>query len=383
MSKEKEGAPRAAEAAIGRTPGGGGAAGSRGAPERIDRERFERHLSRSEFYPYAGPPASFDVRQGRARRGVEVTEVRFASTLPSGNAANDVVTARLFMSASTVQSEARPRPVVFLHGLGLPRLAMWESFVASLARRGFPTLLVGLPFLCERAPTGVRHGHAYTSTRAEDALPAYEQAVADVRASLDWLLLRQEAAGYGAAAEPVVMGVSLGAFIAVIAAALEPRFRTLVCVLGGADLDAVVFGGTYGPLIQRQLDEAGITIENRRNARRAYRAYLDAVREARHPLDVRAPFHFFLFDPLTFAHHLRTRPALLLNARLDPIVPRRAADQLWLELGQPPRSLFWGTHWAGGPWKPYVIGRVAAFLSGLSPGADRRPADSRAVPSVP
>jgi hypothetical protein len=154
-------------------------------------------------------------------------------------------------------------------------------------------------------------------------------------------------------------------------------------MLGGGDLDIIVFKGAYRTPVERELKDAHIQLENRRNARRIYQSYLEEVRKASHPLDVTPAFHFFLFDPLTFASHLRTRPALMLNARYDPLIPRAAARQLWLELGKPPLSWFWGTHWTGGPWKPYTLSLVTRFLRGLSEARERTPADSYAEEWVP
>jgi pimeloyl-ACP methyl ester carboxylesterase len=305
-----------------------------------------------------------------------MVETRFASPLPSGHPENDTVTMRFFRGRGRAQGQ----PIVFLHGYGASRLMMWESFAWAMASRGFPTLLLCLPYLCERAPRGVPRGYAYMSTVGDIALPAYEQAVADTRAALDWLLGRSEHAG-GDRTEtpgPCVMGVSLGALIAVIAAALETRFESLVSVLGGGDLDIIVFKGMYQTTVPDELKQAHIGIENRRRARLAYQEYLDEVRGADHPLDVSAAFHFFLFDPLTFAHHLRETPVLMVNGRFDPIIPREAASQLWLELGKPEISWFWGTHWAGGPWMPFVTGRIARFLRSTGPGARRTPQDSEA-----
>ena len=347
----------------------------------FDRERFERHLKRSEYYLYPGPPAAFEVVHDRARAGLREIEIRFASPLPSGRKQNDTATLRFFSPLSRPTSRA----VVFLHGLGFARHRAWDSLPRALASRGFPTVSVSLPFLCERATAGARPGHAYMSTDAEIALPAYEQAVADTRASLDWLLRESPCARTlcAGAAGPAIMGVSLGALVSVIAAGIEPRFECVVPLLGGGDLDIIVFRGGFRTPVRRELSDARITIENRRRARREYENYLGAVRKARHPLEVPPAFHFFLFDPLTFASHLRSTPALMVNAVLDPFMPRAAARQLWLELGEPEISWFKGTHWVGGPWKPFVVARIARFLGELKPGATRVPTESFALPWKP
>ena len=347
----------------------------------IDRDRFEPHRDRSVFYPYPGPVSDARVVADRRRGALRVVDVNFRSPLPCGLPRCDVVMGRLFLREDAASGPA----VVFLHGFGARRLGFWDSQPATLALRGFPTLLICLPHMCERVSRGRRAGYQYTSTHAGVALPAYEQAVADVRAGLDWLLAesplasRRQAAGPG----PAVMGVSLGAFVAVIAAALEPRFGSVVPLLGGGDLDIIVFRGGYRTPVRRELREAKIRLRNRRNARRIYEKYLNQVRRAASPLDATPAFHFFLFDPLTFASSLRSKPALMMNAILDPIIPREAANQLWLELGRPEISWFWGTHWTGGPWKPFVTARLVRFLSGLGPGAQRSPAQGYAAFRLP
>ena len=46
-------------------------------------------------------------------------------------------------------------------------------------------------------------------------------------------------------------------------------------------------------------------------------------------------------------------------------------------------SWFWGTHWTGGPWKPYTLARVTRFLRGLGEAGERTPTDSYAEEWVP
>jgi pimeloyl-ACP methyl ester carboxylesterase len=324
--------------------------------------RYATAYGGRDVYAYPGPPAEFDVAAPTRRFGTELTVVSYRSVLPSGFDRNDTVSARLFQAEVCDWS----RPVVLLHGLAFSRLSMWDSFAAALARRGFPVLLVGLPFTCERTPPGEACGAAYMRIGPATALPAYEQAVADVRSALDWLLAGPVARRLGnvSASSPALVGISLGAFIGVIAAALEPRFRSVVPALGGADLDTVVFGGTYSARMKLQMARAGIRPEQRKEAREAYARFIDEVRLADHPLDVPSPFRFFLFDPMTFAGSLRDRPVLQLSAIFDPVVPARAARKLWLEMGMPEICWMWGTHWVGGPWRPFVTRRIARFLRG-------------------
>ncbi len=328
------------------------------------------HARRGTFYPDPGAPRRVRERTG-IYRGIRRTDVTFPSSLPSGSQPVDHVRA-VHLESPAVCDGTR---VVLLHGLGLSRLDAWLSFGAALAARGFPTLLVELPHTCSRRLPGERAGARYMSLDADRALPAFEQAVADVRSARRWLAGRDDAPRPTALA-----GISLGAVIVPIAAALEPAFTCIVPILGGGDLDRLIFGGTYGRHMRRALRRAGISEAQRIEAHAQYFEYLDAVRRAAHPLDVPAPLHYYLFDPLTFAWHLRARPTLMINARLDPIVPPDASRQLWLELGCPPWTRYWGTHWAGGPWRPFVTGRIADYLRTEESRAPRSPSDTRARP---
>ncbi|MBN2566210.1 MAG: hypothetical protein JXB46_10920, partial [Candidatus Eisenbacteria bacterium] len=217
-----------------------------------------------------------------------------------------------------------------------------------------------LPFLFERRPHEYARGHPYLSIDAPSSLRAYEQAVAETRAWAEWLLARTDRPSVGS---PALVGVSLGAFIAVITCAMDPRIRRLVTVFGGGDLDTVVSRGIYGLRVTRELKRRGITSEDRRRARAEYDAYLRRVRQAVHPLEVEPAFQYFLFDPLTYAHQLRHTPTLMINAALDPIVPRLSALRLRAALDGAESCLLWGTHWTGGPWRFYVARRIDRFLS--------------------
>jgi len=343
-------------------------------PDRADTVPLRAHRDRETFYPFPDDRVTYRTAESDYR-GLARTDLSFHTLLPSGHDRVDEVRA-----VHLVDSRVRAvRSILLLHGLGPLRPDTCLPMAASFATCGFPTLVVELPHTGARRGSGERSGAMYGSLDATRALPAYEQAVVDVRTARRWLVARDAAGTAGGAGDPVIAGISLGALIAVIAAALEPGFGCLVPILGGADLDALVFDGIHGFAMRRRLARAGISPADRRLARERYAAYLDAVRAADHPLDVRAAYHYFLFDPLTFAPHLRTRPALLINARFDPVIPASAARQLWFELGTPERRLLWGTHWVGAPWRSLITRHVVEFLHSPRSTGSRRPADTRAL----
>jgi pimeloyl-ACP methyl ester carboxylesterase len=328
---------------------------------KVLRSRAKREMG---FYPYPGPPRHVRTTSPVRKRGTEMLGLSFESPLASGTPQNDVANARFFRRPGHDQG----CPIVLLPGLFGERLSFWDPTAISLARRGFPTLLVGLPFLFERRPPGASRVSHYVSIDPSISLPTYEQAVADTRASLDWLIgWSEDNNRHARSSPPAVVGVSIGAFVSIITCAMEPRFRRLVAIFAGGDLDRIISEGSYGERVFGELRRYGITDKDRQRARLEYERYLDEVKKAHHPLDVKPTFHYFLFDPLTYAHHLRQLPILMFEAAVDPIVPHAATDRLWEALGKPEMCRLWGTHYIGGVWRPYVARRIARFLSRKNP----------------
>jgi len=93
-----------------------------------------------------------------------------------------------------------------------------------------------------------------------------------------------------------------------------------------------------------------------------YFQYLDQVTEEGFE-QVNPPQRGFLIDALTYAHLLRNRPLLMINARRDEVIPREATLDFWKASGQPAISWFPGGHATIWLWYPLIKRKISRFLS--------------------
>jgi cephalosporin-C deacetylase-like acetyl esterase len=146
---------------------------------------------------------------------------------------------------------------------------------------------------------------------------ALVQSVVDCRRALDWALARPDIDPERVA----VVGLSMGAMLGTVLVALEPRIKTGVFGVGGADWVKL--------LRESQLD----AVMKLRNAEpppdwAAVRRLTDVV------------------DPLHFAPRLGERPMLFVNALSDQVIPKACAQRLQeVAVGKPlVKEWFEGDH---------------------------------------
>lgn len=166
---------------------------------------------------FAFPRLGATLREGerRVRDGVVVTEAVYPS-----NGADNVTG----FVVRPVEPEARPAGIVFMHG-GRRSAADFLPDARALAKAGAVALTIDSPFV--RSPDrAIRNGTA-------ELEPTYEtmvQNVQDLLRGLD-ILVDQ----YGADPKRLaIVGYSMGAQPAALAAALDPRVRALVLIAGRA-----------------------------------------------------------------------------------------------------------------------------------------------------
>ncbi len=69
-----------------------------------------------------------------------------------------------------------------------------------------------------------------------------------------------------------------------------------------------------------------------------------------------------LFDPLTFAHLIKQRKVLMINARFDPVIPRKSTMKLWHALGEPPIIWLPSTHITSCIFQGLIMKKTIEFL---------------------
>ena len=122
---------------------------------------------------------------------------------------------------------------------------------------------------------------------------------------------------------------------------VDERIKSSVFILGGGDIGSIVWTKRF---------------------HEEYAGYLEQVRATGDLDEVKPADDRFLFDPLTFAHLIRPRKVLMINARFDLIIPRKSTMKLWRALRQP--RIIWipATHITSCLWQGFICRRTVGFL---------------------
>jgi hypothetical protein len=189
-------------------------------------------LSDAETYFTAGERPSF------RRQGALLT---FDSP-SAGDGPNSIARAQIYDSGH------RGRAVVLLPYWNAPRDAC-RPFGMLLARCGVTCVQLSLPYHDERQTTGVGFARELACENLGLTLRSNRQAVLDARACLTWL----EQEGYGRIG---IVGMSIGASIASIVAALDARVRAAAFLLMADDFAEVVWTGSATRHVRASLERA-------------------------------------------------------------------------------------------------------------------------------
>ena len=236
----------------------------------------------------------FDWRLEEIARddAIAVKRLTFPSPVKSPHECNNTVWCEYYAP----HAAAAPGPAaIVLHFLYDKDFRVTRFVCDSLARRGIPSLMVKLAYYGERRPPSMPD----FSDSLEMLVPAWLQSVQDVRCALAWLGARPEVDPHRAA----LVGVSLGAFVGGLVLSVDARLERAVLVLGGGNLNEVLWSAPETARLRAVLSARGLT-------RAATR-------------DLLAPI-----EPLRFAAPLPPGTLLMINARNDTTVPPACAQAL-------------------------------------------------------
>lgn len=211
---------------------------------------------------------------------------------------------------------SRPAPaVLLLHGLSSEKERMSDAVGRALVERGVASLALDLPMHGERERGNARN--AFANPLA--LVGAWRTAVSETERAVDWLEQQPEVDSRRLG----IVGYSLGGFLALMAAADDPRLQVLAMAAAGDLPDAT----PYSALVRS------------------------------------------VVDPLRAVRRVAGRPLLLLNGRRDTTTRPAQAERLFAA-AQEPRTMQW---YDGGHWPPaasiafaaeWVAGRFAAMGEG-------------------
>jgi len=145
------------------------------------------------------------------------------------------------------ESSRRDRAVLLLPYWNAPRAAA-ARFGTLLARCGITCLQLSLPYHDERATAGTGFARELACENLGLTIASNRQAVRDARACLSWL----EAQGYRRIG---ILGVSIGASIASITAALDARVHAAAFVLMADDFAEAAWTGSATRHVRLALEQ--------------------------------------------------------------------------------------------------------------------------------
>jgi dienelactone hydrolase len=276
--------------------------------------------------PFGHPPETvrYRLRPLRGLKDVSIHELTFPSPGPSLCPENQTVYAEYFRPPG---AGPFPSAIVLdiLDGKGL----VARMVAASLSQAGVAALYVKLPYYGERRPRTLD----VTKLDMPDVVGAVTQGVRDIRRGAAWLRGRSEVKSVG------IVGVSLGAFVAQLAAGADGGFDRCVFVVGGGSIADTIYAGSKDTRkIVAVLEARGWTEEK--------------VREALKPL-----------EPLNTIGGVGRGGVLMINCRADEVVPKASTERYWEAIGKPEIVWFDGGHYALKNHVFDVLAKVSAHFA--------------------
>lgn len=236
---------------------------------------------------------AYQMKGGKTFGLYSVHQVSFPSPLPGEVSANNTIHCEYYQCGGD-----SVRPAVILLDV-LDGSMMAPRLIAnSLASQGVHACIMYLPHY---GPRQGQKGELEKMTEDPQVLiQSVEQAVLDIRQTARWLAGQNNVDD----ARLGICGVSLGGFIAALAAGVDTGFSKAAIVMAGGDLATVLMTDAREVhLIKQRLAEMGIDREK-----------LVAMIEP--------------IEPLTFADRLRKTDLLMVSGSTDTIVPPDCARQL-------------------------------------------------------
>ncbi|MFI5344825.1 MAG: dienelactone hydrolase family protein [Elusimicrobiota bacterium] len=245
------------------------------------------------------PKGDFKVEVVSVAAGPEWTEtlLRFPSAAKSPWPANDVVWAHL-VTPNSVSGARRPA-VLVLPVMAAPNVWIETRFVERFARDGFVVMWLEMPTQFHRRPDPSEpSGQVFLARTPKHLALNFRQSVLDARRALDVLSARPETDPERIA----LFGISLGAIVASVTYSVDPRPRFAAFMLGGADFPSLLLASSLtGPFARKM----GLK-----------------------PDELKAAWAGL--DPLEYRERNKDKPALLVNAGWDTVIPRENAEKLAL-----------------------------------------------------
>jgi len=298
-------------------------------------------------FQYHADISQFKITQLEQRNGWIHNTVEFPIAFPGLFQESNTAFGEYFKSNSTQKSPL----VILVHGWGDHSVIPMRFLARKLAAAGTHCFLLYLPFHSRRLPTEMKPRSP--NLTQDEWFNGYRIAVTDVRQVIDWAMKREEIdiqkVGY--------IGLSLGAFVGSIVMGIDSRIRAGVFIVAGGNSAKIQQHSRFSKFRKQYRFET----KDYEDYQTSYNQYLSQI-----PITgwekVEPARQSFLIDPLTYAHLLKERPVLMLNALWDEFVPRETTLDLKNAYATCEISWFPANHPSIWLYYPLIAKRIQQFL---------------------
>jgi dienelactone hydrolase len=253
--------------------------------------------------------------------------VSFPSAFRSIYPENSIVPLTVFLPAE----RKGPIPVVvILHYLGARDLRAERRMGKEFAQKGLGSVILTLPFHLQRTPAGHSSGELAIRPDPDHLIAMMTQSTLDVRRTVDWIFTRPEFDSNHIG----ITGISLGALVASLSYAVEPRFNRAALILGGVDLAHILWNSSIVVSDREKLRRLGYTESTLREK-------LASV------------------EPQKLLEERKSGRAFVIGARYDSVIPRIDVEKMIAALGTP-QTLWIDTGHYGGIFVQNRVTRLVA-----------------------
>jgi cephalosporin-C deacetylase-like acetyl esterase len=298
-------------------------------------------------YDYENSDIQYNVNLLETNHQWRRYSVDFPTAHPTRYEKNNTVRGEYYRPAGIAKAPL----AILVHGMGDYGAVPCKFLARSLVKRGVACFVLYQVFHSSRLPESLKN--RIYDLSSEEWFEYYQISVVDIRQVIDWAEQVPEIDDGQIAA----IGISYGGFISSIAMGIEERIKAGVFLVMGGNSTKMVWKGN-----RRYMRRWNIYSEaDYYQIQNEYREYLTNIADK--GIDNITPFRqSFLTDPMTYAHMLRQRPVLMINALWDGAVPKETTLDFWEECGRPEITWFPAGHPTLWLWYPLIIRRIAGFL---------------------
>ena len=298
-------------------------------------------------YSYQSGEQTFNLRLKEMTKRWSCQLVDFPSAFHNSHWGSSIVRGEYFRP----QRSSNVPLVILLHGLGDHSVIPCKLLARALAGNRIACLILYLVVHSSRVPEIMRQ--RFPILTPEEWFQVYQTSVIEVRQVVDWASSREEIDREKVA----VAGISFGGFISAIAMGIDERVGAGVFIVAAGNSEKISHMSKLSTITR----DYSRTEAEYQHIQQSYLQYLTEVAEKGFE-SVNPARKSFLTDPMTFAHRLRQRPVLMINARWDEAISREATFDFWRESGKP--DIIWlpATHATIWLWYPFISRKIAGFL---------------------